>query len=115
MSQDAQPVAYVSEADMERLRANKWAVVEVSADETVDNGGNVPLYTHPPIPQEGKVLEALISAGQFIAWSNHGECRAYSDGPIPTSSQARERIDVALALLRSQVQGGLSTNNEEMK
>jgi hypothetical protein len=53
MSQDAQPVAYVSEADMERLRANKWAVVEVSAYETVDNGGNVPLYPHPTIPQGG--------------------------------------------------------------
>jgi hypothetical protein len=66
------------------------------------------MLTHPPIPQEGKVMEALESTRPLLCALKHREDDA-------EAARSLALVADALALLRSQVQGGLSTNNEEMK
>jgi hypothetical protein len=121
-SQDAQPVAWLwtnpdgskecsfvppeQDPDMSTMLA-----LELGREAT-------PLYTHPPIPQEGKVMEALRQAQIAM---EHARDYIGDDGvfgPPSVYTDCVAAIDLtteALALLRSQVQGGLSTNNEEMK
>jgi hypothetical protein len=62
---------------------------------------------HPPIPREGKVMEALTKAVRLA----QTEIENITD----TEQRILDDASDALALLRSRVQGGLSTNNEEMK
>lgn len=42
------------------------------------------------------VREALEHAGQFIAWTQFGDCRAYGPGPIPSAAEVDAEIRSAL-------------------
>jgi len=79
-----EPVGWVSEADYARLRADKWAVAEVSA--YMANGGNVPLYAAPPAAQ-GHVCEFHDAACAEIPPSMR--CAGCDVTEWPPAAQAR--------------------------
>jgi hypothetical protein len=111
MSQDAQPVAwkvvprYEDEQGYFDFTDSAEAATKLSA-----RGWQVtPLYTHPPIPQEGKVMETLD--GAYAALRNW--MIAHPADCDDLDKRAMDGLRASRALLRSQVQGGLSTNNED--
>lgn len=57
-------------------------------DEERPNGWAIRRY---PDGEIGGV--AFDCPGCGIAWHAHGDCRAYQDGPIPTSAAVRAAID----------------------
>jgi hypothetical protein len=113
MSQDAQPVApLASFAHEVVLGAYSEDELPDAAMRALKRAGYASLSdvlngTHPPIPQAGKVLEALTNAVRLA----QTEIENITD----TEQRILDDASDALALLRSRVQGGLSTNNEEMK
>jgi hypothetical protein len=107
MSQDAQPVGYASAQALRNMRAGiQETATIVPKEEAHEDDGDIPLYTHPPIPQEGKVMEALESA--YAALRNWMIARPTDCDDL--DKRAMDGLRKARALLRSQVQGGLSTN-----
>jgi hypothetical protein len=113
MSQDAQPVAWLwtnPDGSKECSFVQPEQDPDMSTMLALELGREAtPLYTHPPIPQE--VMEALEDAMRWLAAFAYGQ-KALSE---VQASPRWGKYTQALAILRSQVQGGLSTNNEEMK